>query len=188
MVLPIFNSFVFKHDFPSYLLPKQINMILLLCHCKFSLCWRCLLKAPFLGALPMFLRIFVSSEGPLHPYHLPHPDLKFLLSLLCSFSISILSEVSVWFGSQTKCVTVCSVHHSYRYCVCPQSLSLCVSADIALLTGSQKCWCQPASQEHVSNEIQAHLCQDSVIYAHCCSPSLGFKGFYSGWKMNSTKK
>ena len=29
MVLPIFNSFVFKHNFPSYLLPKQINMILL---------------------------------------------------------------------------------------------------------------------------------------------------------------
>lgn len=157
-MIPIFNSPVFKCNIPSYLLPKQINTFLLLCHCKFGLCWRGLLKAPFLGVLPIFLRIFVSSEGPLHPYYPPHPDLKLIFSLLYSFSVSILvkflSSLDPW---QT-------VYHDYSYWACPQSLSLHISTDFAFPTGSQKCWCQ---QEHVSDEIHAHLRQDSII----CSPS-----------------
>lgn len=80
----------------------------------------------------------MSSQGPLHPYHLHYPDLKLLfpcdahsqpLSLLKLLS-SLGSRQIVCDSLQWGSVTV--TEHVL-------SLSLHVSTDIVLLTGSQKC-------------------------------------------------
>lgn len=158
LVLLIFNYLVFKGNFSSYLLPRKINMIFL---SKFSLCWRGLLKVPFLGALPVLLRISVSSGGPLYPYYLPHPYLKPLFSfitIILSAHWNRKSFCLVWIPASqfVLCITATVTEHILKE-------GLHVSTDTVLPTGSQKCWCQPSSQEYVSDEIQTHLCQDSII-------------------------
>ena len=166
--------------------------------CKFSLC-----PTPFLGVFCLYLRIFglprtsppilggpvwsqkLDSMIPTGPFQLGifygsvisptlsrHTAPLFLIMPILSPSFI---PVSVQFGA--VCHSYCCV--SLLQFLCFSLNSVHVPTDIALPTASQRCRCQPASQEHICDEIQAGSCQDSLIYAHCCSPSLAFKGSYS---------
>lgn len=110
LVLLSLNPYVFKCYFPSSLLPKQINIILLLYHCRLGLSWKDLLKDPFLRALHAYIKIFYFQKDL--SVHIINPlQIQSSFSPYCAHSLSpsLVQFLSSLQPRQTACHSLCCV-------------------------------------------------------------------------------
>lgn len=104
------NPHVFKCYFPSSLLPKQINIILLLYHRRLSLSWRGLLKDPFLRALHTYMKIFYFQKDlSICIINLLQIQSSFSPYCAHSLSSSLVQFLSSLEPRQTACHSLCCV-------------------------------------------------------------------------------
>lgn len=110
LVLLSLNPYVFKCYFPSSLLPKHKNIILLLYHCKLRVCWRGLLEGPFLGALHTYMKIFCFQKDlSIHIINPLQTQSSFSPYYAHSFSPSLVQFLSSLEPRQTACHSLCCV-------------------------------------------------------------------------------